>query len=275
MNWKNVMPNENFILPAGNVLISFSGGRTSAFMLHEILSANGNLPDRCKVVFANTGREMPETLDFVQECSHQWNVPITWLEYNRRDNKVCFDVVSHNSASRNGEPLETLFKSKSYLPNVMQRFCTQETKVRTIKRFLVSHGWNTWTNTVGIRADEAHRAKPSTEKRWSNWYPLADAMIGVGDIKKFWSQQSFDLQVMHGAGNCDGCFLKSEATLAALWRHHPERMKWWSDMESKINGRFHKGRTYAELKDFVNRQGDWIFDDEAFLCQANDGECTG
>ena len=275
MNWNGSMENNSYTLPDGNVLISFSGGRTSGYMLHQILEANGDLPDRCKVVFANTGREMPETLDFVQECSQRWNVPITWLEYNRRDNKVCFDVVSHNSAARNGEPLATLFQSKAYLPNVMQRFCTQETKVRTMKRYLVSIGWKHWTNTVGIRADEAHRVKPSSDNRWTNWFPLADAVVGVLDVQRFWKDQPFDLRVMKGAGNCDGCFLKSEATLASLWRQHPDRMQWWSDMETKINGQFHKSRTYAELNDFVSRQGDWIFDDEAFLCQADDGECTG
>ena len=38
---------------------------------------------------------------------------------------------------------------------------------------------------------------------------------------------------------------------------------------------FHDVRTYKELGEFVGRQGDWIFDDEAFLCQTDDGECTG
>ena len=66
----------HYVLPEGNVQIAFSGGRTSAYMLHHILEANGGLPDRANVVFANTGREMPETLDFVQECSDRWSVPI-------------------------------------------------------------------------------------------------------------------------------------------------------------------------------------------------------
>ena len=45
--------------------IAFSGGRTSAYMLHHILEANGGLPERVEVTFQNTGREMPQTLDFV------------------------------------------------------------------------------------------------------------------------------------------------------------------------------------------------------------------
>ena len=46
------------ILPEGNVLISFSGGRTSGYMLHRIVwEANEGLPSTCKVLFTNTGRD--------------------------------------------------------------------------------------------------------------------------------------------------------------------------------------------------------------------------
>jgi len=258
-------------------LISFSGGRTSGFMLYQILKAcDWELPPKCKVVFANTGREMPETLDFVRDCEENWQVDITWLEY--RKEKPKFERVVYTNASRNGEPFEQVIASKAgnrFLPNQAIRFCTQEMKVLTIKRYLVSLGWKRWVNTVGIRADEARRVKPSKDKRWENWFPLYDAGIGVADVNDFWRKQPFDLKVMKGAGNCDGCFLKSEATLAAMWREYPDRMQWWSDMEKKIDSTFHKSRSYEELGEFVDRQGDWIFDDEAFLCQADDGECTG
>lgn len=47
-------------------VVSFSGGRTSGYMLWHILNAhNGVMPDGVKVVFCNTGKERPETLDFV------------------------------------------------------------------------------------------------------------------------------------------------------------------------------------------------------------------
>ena len=68
-----------YLLPDGNVQIAFSGGRTSAYMLHQILAANGDLPDRVVVTFQNTGREMPETLDFVAEVGRRWSVNVVWL----------------------------------------------------------------------------------------------------------------------------------------------------------------------------------------------------
>ncbi len=282
-----------YTLPEGNVKIAFSGGRTSAYMLHQILIANGDLPERCKVVFANTGKEMPETLDFVQECSERWSVPITWLEYKNDESGVGFNVVSHNSAARNGEPFANLIGKKRRLPNVFERFCTQEMKVRTMRRYLVSLGWKKWQSAVGIRADESHRAKRVKDSKETTWWPLLEDMVTQRDVLEFWGKQSlafgFDLRVTKGFGNCDGCFLKSEQTLATLWRLHPDRAAWWAEQEERVfegknrskqhlqmfKRQMDRGQSYRQLGEFVSRQADWIFDDEDFFCQANDGECTG
>jgi 3'-phosphoadenosine 5'-phosphosulfate sulfotransferase (PAPS reductase)/FAD synthetase len=99
----------------GPALISFSGGRTSAFMLWNILQAHcGALPPDVVVAFANTGKEREETLRFVHECETRWGVRIRWLEYRdlsqaylRKDSGVeqSFEEVGFNSASRRGSRL--------------------------------------------------------------------------------------------------------------------------------------------------------------------------
>jgi len=278
---------EAYKLPDGNVQIAFSGGRTSAYMLHQILTANGNLPERVQVTFQNTGREMPETLDFVQECGERWGVPIVWLEY--RPEPPGFEQVSHNSASRSGEPFEALIEKRRFLPNQQARFCTTELKVRTAKRYLRSLDWDYWTNCVGIRADEQRRLKPEGVKlgdRWTIWQPLAHANVSKHDVALFWRHQPFDLRLanINGGtpmGNCDGCFLKSEAHNAMLARDYPERAAWWEAMEARTrqltsgtSATFSKRYSRAELRRFVERQGSWIFDAEGALCQADDGECV-
>lgn len=275
-------------LPDGNVSISFSGGRTSAYMLHEILRANGGLPDRVVVSFQNTGREMPETLDFVQECGQRWGVRIVWLEYRSEDPR--FEIVSHNSASRNGEPFEALIRKKKGLPYKFARFCTAELKVLCQARYLRSIGWDRWHAAIGIRADEAHRAsgKKVARERWTAWHPLLHAGVSKRDVVAFWARQPFDLRLptVNGRtqlGNCDGCFLKSEASRAALAREYPERFAWWTRMENMCategwggkNWTFIYDQSYAALGSFVERQGDWLFDTEGALCQSNEGECTG
>lgn len=272
-------------LPEGNVHICFSGGRTSAFMLRKLLDAHGGaLPDNWRVCFANTGKEFPQTLDFVQEVGERWSVPITWVEFDsakRPDGKnaYLYKVVNHNSAAREGEPFEKLIRCKGYLPNVVARFCTAELKIRCTAKMLRADGWKTWTNLLGIRADEAKRAHPSRD-HWKNAYPLIDLGATVADIAAFWKDQDFDLQLpnINGKcwkGNCDGCFLKSEESNAALWREHRERAQWWLDMEKEMGGKFSSRFSREELRDFVDKQGDWIFDTEGVLCQADEGECTG
>ena len=102
-------------------VISFSGGRTSAYMLWRVIQAHsGVLPDHVVVTFANTGKELPETLDFVNACAVNWGVPIVWLERVITRNpegikpKYAYEtaIVNYETASRKGEPFEALIKAR-------------------------------------------------------------------------------------------------------------------------------------------------------------------
>jgi 3'-phosphoadenosine 5'-phosphosulfate sulfotransferase (PAPS reductase)/FAD synthetase len=272
-------------LPDGNVQIAFSGGRTSAYMLHQIMEANGGLGDAV-VTFQNTGREMPQTLDFVAEVGARWGVPIVWLEYVGGPS-VSFAIVNHNSASRNGEPFEALLRRRQMLPNLKARFCTEELKIRTAKRYLMALGWKGWTAARGIRRDELARHKPPVPKeRATPWHPLFDAGVSKHDVAIFWRRQPFRLrlQVVKGKtlmGNCDGCFLKSEQNVALLARDYPERAAWWERMEAEHahtarthnGGMFSKRYSRRELREHIQRMGPGMFSTEGALCQADDGEC--
>lgn len=313
-------PLNPYLLPDGNVQIAFSGGRSSAKMLHEIAAANSGIPDRALVSFQNTGREMPETLDFVVECSDRWGVPVTWLE--RAPNKSItseeldliarifgpayaarleswwrpteggYYIVDHNSAARHGEPFIALILLRKFLPNVMARFCTGEMKVRAAKKFLMQLGWEQWTNACGMRADEPSRLKREQPKeRWTAWFPLADAGVTKRDVAAFWGGQPFDLRLpnVNGScwlGNCDGCFLKSEANLSALARDYPDRHEWWEKCEqlataiSRAGGMtpsrgafWSKRYQRRELRELMERVPDML--EKGMLCQADDGECFG
>jgi 3'-phosphoadenosine 5'-phosphosulfate sulfotransferase (PAPS reductase)/FAD synthetase len=262
----------------GPAIISVSGGRTSGYMLHRILQAHcGTLPADVHAVFANTGREMPATLDFVRDMEAEWNVRINWLEYRRDPTApaASFDVVSHNSASREGEPFVQMLPAKQMLPNPVMRFCTQELKIRTIKRWVVAtFGWTRWLSVVGLRADEMHRVertKAGSKERWRVVTPLADAGATVLDVARFWAAQPFDLGLAgKWEGNCDGCFLKSRAAILRMHADHPQRMKWWAHLEATKAGktrdpsvaRFRKDREpYAELAQLVRDMPRLPFDE--------------
>jgi 3'-phosphoadenosine 5'-phosphosulfate sulfotransferase (PAPS reductase)/FAD synthetase len=221
----------------GPATIAFSGGRTSAYMLWRVLqSYGGTLPTDIVPCFANTGKERPETLDFVQECSDRWNVKVNWLEW--RAGEPGFEIVSHNSASRNGEPFAALIRKKRYLPNAVTRFCTVELKIRTQAKFVrETFGFDRWTNAVGFRADEMRRVdnlcgrNAAGKERFSAVAPLAAAGITKPDVMAFWAAQPFDLNLKGHEGNCDLCFLKRRDKLREIMWDRPDLAPWWIDME--------------------------------------------
>lgn len=153
-----IRPSQNPYLIDGPALISFSGGRTSGFMLAKIVEAHGGtLPVDVCVATANTGRELEETLRFIQRCSEFFGVHIQLLEYDP-EAEHSTRLVSHNSASRNGEPFDALIKARKMLPNPVIRFCTIEMKIRRFDRYCRHWlGWDRWISVVGLRADEMHR----------------------------------------------------------------------------------------------------------------------
>lgn len=271
--------------------ISFSGGRTSGLMLWSFLRAyGGQLPDDVRVIFTNTGKERPETLDFVHECSERWSVAITWLEFRPGDEQ--WAEVGHNSASRAGEPFAALIGQRNALPNPVARMCTEALKVRPMVRYCRDvAGWQEWSNAVGIRADEPKRmarvrdcATKRVRERYRQHAPLGDAGVTALDVAEFWAGQPFDLGLpitLKGktlGGNCDLCFLKSAANIAATIKADPSSADWWVEQEERQLGvvspqarRFRVDRpTYREMRDAISAQGDLFDDLTAIECACTD-----
>lgn len=251
----------------GPAVVSFSGGRTSGYMLWRILEAHGGtLPEDVKVIFCNTGKERPETLDFVERCSQRWGVPVVWLEY-RYDNGPTFAVVDYESASRKGEPLKAAITARSgdsgFLPNPLIRYCTIECKIKTTIRYLKSLGWEFWNNAIGFRADEPQRVAKLKGKHREDaeepFVPLVTTGVTKSDIFSWWAKQPFNLNLKTHESNCDLCFLKGKGLLLQIMKDKPELAQWWIDMEDR-GGRFRNDRPrYSKLLELAQRAT--LFDD--------------
>lgn len=250
-------------------VLSFSGGRTSAYMTDRLLK---ELPsDNCIVCFANTGKEEPATLNFIHQCDTLWGNIIHWIEYSPEDK---FKIVTYESASRNGGPFEAMIDKRKYLPNVVARFCTQELKVRAIKHYLKSLGHKYWTNVIGIRYDEPRRWSKTRgigEKEcWDTWLPLVDWKITKPMVLEFWSKMPFDLQLRDYEGNCDLCFLKGKHKIKRLITENPQRADWWIRQEKKVSGTFHKHYSYQQMVDLIKRSPQLFdYEDSDFECFCN------
>lgn len=257
----------------GPAVVSFSGGRTSGLMLRRILDA-GLQPD-VHVLFANTGKEREETLSFVDECARRWNVPIVWLE---RGEDGPPREVDFATASRTGEPFARLIRARKFLPNPVTRFCTQELKIRVMKRWMVARGYEHWTNVVGLRADEpgrvARQRAGEGRDQWDIAHPLHDAGITLEDVAAFWRAQPFDLRLRSWEGNCDLCFLKGRSKRERIIRDRPDLAAWWAEQEAAAGATFRSDApSYASLLWKVTNQVD-MFDGLESVQDLDDlGDC--
>ena len=165
------------------LLISFSGGRTSAFMLWWLLNKwqDKNLYE-IVVVFANTGKEVEGTLFFVDEVSQEFNVNIIWVEgcpsNLGKGWAVTHKIVNYETASRNGEPFEEMI-SKLGIPCSEAPFCSDQLKRKAIESYCRSIGWenDSYEVAIGIRADEPKRYLTKQRKRIikkNRFLPLVD-----------------------------------------------------------------------------------------------------
>ncbi|RUV66220.1 MAG: 3'-phosphoadenosine 5'-phosphosulfate sulfotransferase [Mesorhizobium sp.] len=265
----------NPYLITGPALISFSGGRTSGYMVHEIVRAHGGtLPDDVHVLFANTGKEREETLRYVHECGSRWNLRIVWLEW--RDTDEQFEVVGLNSASRRGEPFKALIEKKKALPNGTARWCTSFLKIVPMHGYMKSLGYEqgTYREAVGLRHDEGLRlltmyANNERDNRQCV-APLSKSKIVKADVMAFWKGQPFDLALRSWEGNCDFCFNKGRAIRERIARDNPDVPLWWIGEESAIGKTFAMRESVSEIVEYVQRTPMLIPDDPT---EEHDVEC--
>lgn len=250
----------------GPALISFSGGRTSGYMLKKILDAHrGTLPANVHVVFANTGKEREETLRFVHDVEANWNVPVVWLEW--RNAEPSFEIVGYNSASRQGEPFEAMIAKKKSVPNGTRRFCTSILKIEPMTAYARSLGYEpgSYLEVVGLRHDEGRRLLKmyANNDRYGRkcFAPLSKAKVVKNDVMAFWSQQPFNLALRTWEGNCDLCFNKGRAIRERIIRDNPDIAIWWDGQEKDSGYQFAMRESVAEIVQHVQRTPMLIPDD--------------
>ena len=286
-------------------IIAFSGGRSSGYMLYRIIQAHGGkLPPDIHVVFCNTGKEMPETLDFVRDCGELFNVHINWLELasfgrvgvhekgphrGKSKFKATTKTVTYDTASRNGEPFDILIKGKGNLPNRVTRYCSYELKMRRCMDFskTLPRKHTDYLRIVGIRGDEPRRASKldgSVIDGIEHYLPMYRDRITKEDIHDFWKGRAGDLQLPNNNGctdfgNCDLCFMKSYKKRLSIMRERPDLARWWIEKEEQASlytsgtaNRFTNDKpSYEQMQIIATDNHAFDFgDDESLPCFCSD-----
>lgn len=192
------------IIKDKSILISFSGGRTSAFMCRLIQLHEGFAHYKKIFVFANTGKEREETLQFVDRCDKEFGLNLNWIEAKVHPKKgvgTTYKFTDFEHTSRNGEPFEDVI-AKYGVPSKQFPHCTRELKINPIRAFARNLGINPEV-AVGIRDDEQRRLNRD-KSVWGDKirYPLVDLLKANEEfIRKWWAKQPFDLELKDYQGN--------------------------------------------------------------------------
>jgi hypothetical protein len=242
--------------PKKKILVSFSGGETSGYMINWLLL---NKPKHeYKFVFANTGEENEETLIFVKKCQDYFNIDLTWVEYDLKKEKPTFKVVdfktayrSHNKAEKeqryNNHPFRKAIKRQG-IPGLNNFICTRELKEYPIRRYMNSIGWkpSMYDIAIGIRADEIDRIG-------KHYYPLVQPGITKPIVNAFWDKMPFRLQLKGYQGNCKTCWKKSTRKLGTIALENPEHFDFFKVMEEDYDMYIPESHVRITEKDLPRR----------------------
>lgn len=216
-------------------VVSFSGGRTSAYLCYLMKE---NFVDEVDFVFMDTGAEHPKTYDFIRKVNSEFNLNLTCLRI----------VVDHGGFGRNFggsyevinvEDLKTDFYAftehmKKYGKSTAQTgWCTRDMKQQTYNKYVKDkypEGHETW---LGIRADEPKRLGSHYGIR----YMAEISDFDKEDVLDWWEEQSFDLEISEHLGNCVFCVKKSINKIALAERDEPEIARAWEKALSQASAR--------------------------------------
>jgi len=195
-------------------VILFSGGKTSAYMtIHEY--KQGDL-----VIFCDTGREHPKTYKFINDFEANENIPLVRVKYYDSEN-----------------PFKHMLERRKYkiLPNRTRRFCTEELKVKTAKRYLRNLGIRKFENLIGFRFDEPQRVKRHVDKfkNVKTLFPLYDKQIDKQIVNHYWSSKPYNLEIPSILGNCTLCFMKGKNAIINILTVYPELADEWINDEKE------------------------------------------
>jgi hypothetical protein len=213
------------------LLVSFSGGETSAYMI-DFIKRNLSY-DRVEYVFANTGLEHEKTLEFVQKVADYHQIKVHWIEavINQGRKSAGHKLVDFETASRRGEPFEAAIQ-KYGIPNMSFPHCSRILKKEVIESFAKNYlNWKDNHFAIGIRADESDRASV-TAKKQRLIYPLIKS-ITKPIINQYWDKMPFRLEIPGYIGNCTACWKKSDRKLIQVGIEEPSAFDFFREMEQK------------------------------------------
>lgn len=215
-------------------LLGLSGGKDSAALA---IYMRDKVPDM-EYFFADTGAELPETLEFVDLMEDYLGKEIIRLNAGKG-----FDYY--------------LKLNGNFLPTARSRWCTINLKLKPFEQFV---GDNDVISYVAIRADEPYRTGYiSTKPNISAKYPFKEAGLVKEDIVRILEESGIGMPKYYdwrSRSGCYFCFYQRKIEWIGLYENHPDFFDKAREFElyHKNEGRNHTWSQDESLDEMLARK---------------------
>lgn len=215
-------------------LLGLSGGKDSAALA---IYLRDKIPEM-EYFFADTGAELPETLEFVDLMEDYLGKPITRLNSGRG-----FDYY--------------LKLNGNFLPTARSRWCTTNLKLKPFENFV---GDDPVISYVAIRADEQYRTGYiSTKPNIKAVYPFKEDGKNKEDIVAILDESGLGMPKYYdwrSRSGCYFCFYQRKIEWIGLHENHPDFFEKAREFElyHKNLGRNHTWSESESLDEMLARK---------------------
>jgi 3'-phosphoadenosine 5'-phosphosulfate sulfotransferase (PAPS reductase)/FAD synthetase len=229
-------------------ILGLSGGKDSAALALYMRDRVEGM----EYFFADTGKELPETYEYLDKLRARLGIEITKLSADRGFDHW-LDVYG------------------GMLPSPKARWCTKALKIEPIEKFV---GDDRAVSYIGIRADEENRkGYISTKGNIEARFPFIEDGLRKQDVIRILEENGIGLPKYYdwrSRSGCFFCFYQRKIEWVRLAEEHPERFEEAVKYEEQRGG---EGYTWAQgetLRELIARKKEIIADHEAALRRARD-----
>jgi 3'-phosphoadenosine 5'-phosphosulfate sulfotransferase (PAPS reductase)/FAD synthetase len=186
-------------MPETRHILNLSGGKDSTALAIYMRDRVPNL----EYVFCDTGKELPETYDYLNKVEAYLGAPIVRLNAD-----YSFDHY--------------LDMFSGFLPSAQMRWCTRDLKLKPFEKFV---GDDPVMSYVGIRADEQRDGYISRKPNITAVFPFKEDGITKADVFRMLDEAGLGLPEYYEwrtRSGCYFCFFQRKAEWVGLKENHPD-----------------------------------------------------
>lgn len=243
------------------IVVSFSGGKTSAYMCKWLIETWGHIYHFI-FIFANTGLEREETLDFVEQCNKEFNLNLVWVE--AVTNPVHGKGITHRITNYKDAYRMHQYKNpkhpfhahiaKSGIPNANKPQCSDRLKEFAIEHYKKVNGLKGLRHALGMRADEPNRVLSKTKRVFlasvgidCDMWRLDDKSSRVATLDAY--SDKFDLLLQEASTEKEK--KKISSTIKSLYNHNKYNLCYpfsdWAEIDKQDVNTMWEGMPFTLL----------------------------